>query len=161
MKHLKSPTSRSKILIYRTLASRSLLQCSPPPRRCVRSGDVLDGFLISNTLQLLPSLPILPAPTPRWAKVPQRPYDHGRRQWNFEQMEAVSFSIDGLPGIDMGHAIRKQFAGLHGRDDPVLQGTAGAISCRLMVWLFTLLLPRIRTDIVSSSPAILLTPRPR
>jgi hypothetical protein len=33
----------------------------------------------------------------------------------------------------MGDALHKKFTGLDGRDDPVLQGASGAISCRLMV----------------------------
>jgi hypothetical protein len=35
----------------------------------------------------------------------------------------------------MGAALRKIYAGLDGRDDPVLQGASGAISCRLLVGL--------------------------
>jgi hypothetical protein len=35
----------------------------------------------------------------------------------------------------MGDALRKTFTGLDGRDDPVLEDAAGAISCRLLVGL--------------------------
>ena len=90
------------------------------------------------TPQPPPTPNILPIFVPRWVKVPQRLYDHGRRQWDFERLEPVFFSVNGIPGINLGHALRKQFTGLDGRDDPVLQGTTGVISCRLMVWSFTL-----------------------
>jgi hypothetical protein len=70
-----------------------------------------------------------------WIRVPQRSYDHGRKQWNFERLESISFSANGRPGINMRDALRKTFTGLDGRDDPVLENAAGAISCRLLVGL--------------------------
>jgi len=54
----------------------------------------------------------------------------------------------------MRDALRKHFTGLDGRDDPMFKETAGAISCRLLVWWFLWFLPHIRTDIVSSSLGI-------
>ncbi|KAF9644512.1 hypothetical protein BDM02DRAFT_3121809, partial [Thelephora ganbajun] len=75
------------------------------------------------------SAPILPS---NWIQVPQRIYNHGCRQWDFEQSEPIFFSVDGSPGINMQHALRKNFAGLDGRDDQMLQNTVGAISCRLL-----------------------------
>lgn len=71
---------------------------------------------------------------PNWFEVPQRVYEHGRRQWDFRQSEPISFSVGGLRGINMGEALRKQFTGLDGRDDSMLQNTTGTISCRLLVW---------------------------
>ena len=45
----------------------------------------------------------------------------------------------------MGDALRKTFTGLDGRDNPVLQGAAGAISCRFLVGLsWSLIRPPIR-----------------
>jgi len=45
----------------------------------------------------------------------------------------------------MGDALRKEFTGLDGRDDPVLQEAAGAISCRLLVGLlWSSLTPPVR-----------------
>jgi len=35
--------------------------------------------------------------------------------------------------MNLKDALRKEFAGLDGRDDPMLQDAAGAISCRLLV----------------------------
>jgi len=86
-----------------------------------------------QTPQPLPTPPVLPIFAPRWFEVPQRPYDHGRRQWDFKPLEPVPFSVNGLYGINMGDALRKQFTGLDGRDDQVLEDTTGVISCRLMV----------------------------
>ena len=57
----------------------------------------------------------------------------------------------------MRDALRKHFTGLDGRDDPMFKETAGAISCRLLVWRFPQFLSRIRTDVVSSSLGILQT----
>lgn len=70
---------------------------------------------------------------PDWIRVPQRNYDHGRKQWNFKPLEPITFSTSGRPGVNLGDALRKKFADLDGRDDPMLQGAAGAISCRLLV----------------------------
>ena len=80
-----------------------------------------------------PRSPPAPAFPPNWIRVPQRGYDYGRKQWNFERSEPISFSVNGRPGINMGDALRKSFAELDGRDDPVLQDAQGAISCRLLV----------------------------
>ena len=43
--------------------------------------------------------------------------------------------MNGRLGINIGAALRKEFTGLDGRDDPVLHEAAGAISCRLLVSL--------------------------
>jgi len=50
----------------------------------------------------------------------------------------------------MGDALRKQFTGLDGRDDPVLQDTTGVISCRLMVWLFISAPFHLGSELISS-----------
>jgi len=76
-----------------------------------------------------------PAPTPKWVEVPQRVYEHGRRQRDFKRSEPILFSVNDLPGINMGDALRKHFTGLDGRDDPMFKTTTGAISCRFLVWL--------------------------
>jgi len=52
----------------------------------------------------------------------------------------------------MRDALRKNFTGLDGRDDPMFKKTSGAISCRLLVWWFPRFPRRIKIDIVSSSP---------
>ena len=77
---------------------------------------------------------ILPPPH-NWYRIPQRPYDHGQKQWGFTQLGRVSFEVDGFPGMNMGDAFRKRFTGLIGRDDPVLRDARGAASCRLLVRL--------------------------
>lgn len=84
-----------------------------------------------------PSPPHIATLPHNWIKVPQRDYDHGRRQLNFEKSEPISFIVNSRPGINMGDALRKTFTGLDGRDDPVLQEAAGAISCRLLVCLLS------------------------
>ena len=66
-------------------------------------------------------------------KIPQRDYGHGGKQWCFKQSEPISFSVDGRPGLNLGDALRREFEGLDGRDDRVLQDAAGAISCRFLV----------------------------
>jgi len=48
-------------------------------------------------------------------------------------LEPVSFIMGDRQGINMGDALRKIYVGLNDRDDPVLQDTAGAISCRFLV----------------------------
>lgn len=82
-----------------------------------------------------PTPPLLSAATfpPNRIKIPQKSYDHGRKQWNFKPLEPIRFSTNGRPGINLRDALHKEFAGLDGRDDPMLQGVGGAISCRLLV----------------------------
>lgn len=60
-------------------------------------------------------------------------YGHGHKQRKFQPLEPVSFSVGDRQGINMGDALRKIYVGLNGRDDPVLQDTAGATSCRFLV----------------------------
>ena len=84
-------------------------------------------------MQPAPSSPPVTALPHGWIKIPQSVYDHGSKQWDFKRLESISFSTNGRPGINLGDALRKKFAGLDGRDDPMLQGSAGAISCRLLV----------------------------
>ena len=68
-----------------------------------------------------------------WFNVPQRVYKYGDKQRNFKKADPIPFSVDGLPGINMGNALRKKFKGLDGRDNPMFQNAAGAISCRFLV----------------------------
>ena len=72
-------------------------------------------------------------PPPHWHKIPQNPYDRGRKQWNFTPSEDISFGVNGRPGMNMGDALRERFAGLDGQDELVLQGASNVISCRLSV----------------------------
>ena len=67
-----------------------------------------------------------------WREIPQKPYDLGRKQWNFTRLESIFFPVNGSLGVNMGDALRGKFAGLEGRDDLVLHGT-GVISCRFSV----------------------------
>jgi len=86
-----------------------------------------------ETTQLARSLSLATTFPFNWIKVPQRDYDHGRKQWSFKRLEPVSFSVGGRSGINLGDALRKEFEGLEGWDDPVLQDASGAISCRFLV----------------------------
>ena len=125
---------------------------------------VPDEFLISRALQS-ESLPTPPPPLPvlasLWIEVPQRSYNRGTQQSGFERLDPVSFSVVGLPGINMGDALRKQFTGLDGRDKPVLNDANAAIACRLLVWLLPHSPPLISADVVSSSPGTQLMSRLR
>lgn len=101
-----------------------------PPQ--VASVDDRAGFCAACSVTTSLPLPISP---PNWHKIPQRPYDHGRKQWDFTPLESVSFSINGRLGVNMGDARRKRFEGLHGRDDIVLQDgrPGGTVSCLFSV----------------------------
>jgi len=72
---------------------------------------------------------------PNWRKIPQKAYDHGRRQWDFTPSEPILFSVNGRPGVNMGDAFREGFQGLEGWDDLVLQDAGSTVSCRLLVRL--------------------------
>jgi len=89
-------------------------------------------FGITQSTLSLPSAAAFPA---NWFKIPQRSYDHGRKQWSFKPLEPISFSTNGRPGVNLGNALRKIYTGLDGQDDPMLQNAAGVISCRLLVSL--------------------------
>jgi len=78
------------------------------------------------------SLPSAATFPPDWVMIPQREYSRGQKQWSFKRHEPVSFSELGFPGVNMGTALRKTLENLDGRDDPVLQGASGAISCRFL-----------------------------
>ena len=87
-------------------------------------------------------LPLPPAPTPSqtatshpsdWRKIPQKVYGYGKKQWDFRPSEPILFHVNGRPGVNMGDAFRKKFAGLDGRDDLMLQLAGDAFSCRLWV----------------------------
>lgn len=89
----------------------------------------------SETAQPAPPLPSATTFLIDWVKVPQRDYDHGRKQWNFKPSESFFFHTNGYPGVNLGDALRGKIANFDGQDDPMLQGAAGAISCRLLVGL--------------------------
>lgn len=73
--------------------------------------------------------PVAVAP-PEWHIVPQRLYR--LKQSNYIPSESIPFQADGFPGINMGDALRKQFAALKGRDDLVMDGAKKAFSCRFL-----------------------------
>jgi len=80
----------------------------------------------------VPSLPLVTFDPPRWYEIPQGRYKYGKKQWSYSPLEPVFFQVDGFPGINMGDAFRKRFAGLKGMDDLVLQNMKKAISCRFL-----------------------------
>ena len=86
-----------------------------------------------ETTQLVPFLPSATTFPIDWIKVPQRSYDHGRKQWSFKPSEPIPFRTNGRPGISLRDALRKKFADLDDRDDPMLRDARGAVSCRLLV----------------------------
>ena len=83
--------------------------------------------------ELIPPPSPIPIFAPQWFEVPQRVYKHDDKQCYFKRSEPMSFNFNGLPGISMGNALRKQFMGLGGRDDPTFRNTTKAISCRFLV----------------------------
>ena len=92
-----------------------------------------------SSVQLIPPSPPAPSTPPSLIKIPQRDYDYGRKQKSFKPLEPIIFSTNNSPGMNLGDALHKDFKGLDGRDEPMLQGTRGAISCRLLVSLSRLL----------------------
>ena len=72
-------------------------------------------------------------PSLNWVKIPREIYGRGRYQRDFVPSESISFEVKGRPGINMGDALRREFAGLHGRDDSMSLGVGDAITCRFLV----------------------------
>ena len=99
---------------------------------CTRCVSLSVCSSLKQTQQALSSPPVTALP-PDWIRVPQRVYNHGTKQWDFRPSEPVFFSTGGRPGVNLRDALRKKFNDLDGQDDPVLQDSAGAISCRLLV----------------------------
>lgn len=87
------------------------------------------GVFSSMALQTAVSLPS------NWFRIPQMPYNQGRKSWDFKPLEPISFSVNGRPGVNMGDALHRRFTGLDGRDDLILQDAGDVISCRLSVRL--------------------------
>lgn len=68
-----------------------------------------------------------------WREIPQRQYTSKSGDRTFLQLKKVSFGVNGVPGINMKHALDRVFVGLDCRDDPVLEDANGPVSCRLLV----------------------------
>jgi len=130
----------------------------------VDDGERLSAIYSVST----PPLPPIPAyqTTPfypsNWRKIPQKVYNHGKKQWYFRPSEPILFHVNGCPGVNMGDALRKKFTGLDGRDDLMLQDAREAISCRLWVRSSCQLPLRIGVDgLINSSPGTRAIVRPR
>ena len=52
---------------------------------------------------------------------------------SFLQLQGVNFSAEGIPGFNMQRALDRDFTGLDGAGDPVLEDAKGPITCRLSV----------------------------
>ena len=108
------------------------------PGAHVNDGETICAICYSLILYLPPPLslpptqPATPLP-PNWHEIPLTPYNHGRKQWDYTPSGPVLFQVKGCPGVSLGNALRKKFAGLEGRDDLVLQNAKKAISCRFLV----------------------------
>jgi hypothetical protein len=143
MQPIQEATSDSTLVPYSDFdPSNSLSRTAAP-------ADVDDTPRICPTCSaptsLPPSLPVLQAPTflpPKWHKIPQGAYNHGRKQWDYTQLEPILFQVNGYPGVNMGEAFRNKFTALEGRDDLILPDARTAVSCRLSVrlscWLYPL-----------------------
>lgn len=68
-----------------------------------------------------------------WRQIPQRRYSPKVGNRSFSQLQAVAFSVNGVPGFNMQRAYNQVFSGLDGRDGPVLENANGPVSCRLLV----------------------------
>lgn len=76
---------------------------------------------------LLLSIPI------SWWKIPQQIYVPKVGKRSFPRSLVVTFSVHGVPGFNLKCALDRTFAGLDGRDNPVLENAKGPVSCRLLV----------------------------
>ena len=110
---------------------------SPSPQTAPLASDAASPCTIYSILT-----PLEPAPASgqnatgypsNWRTIPQKVYGWGKRRWDYRPSEPILFHVDGLPGVNMGDALRNLFTGLDGRDDPMFQGGVEAFSCRLMV----------------------------
>ena len=104
------------------------------------------------SLRTIYSAPIPSSPAPalgqnamghpsNWHKIPQTVYGWGKKRWDYQPSEPILFHVNGRPGVNMGDALRNEFTGLDGRDDPMFQDGVDAFSCRLMVCSLRQLLP--------------------
>jgi len=106
--------------------------------RATGTGLVLTGFTHPPV-----SIPTIPLPFPsfpsaaefptNWIRIPQRIYNYGHKQFDFKRLGPIIFSTKDHLGINLGDAYRKNCTRLNGRDDPMLPGISGVISCRLLV----------------------------
>lgn len=145
----------------------------PPPLPCpVFQDELYPAEIQSNvqpadannrsttpTTRSSPNPPSPPQPvaflSPKWHTIPQRPYK--RKQWDYRPSEPILFQVDGSPGVNMGEALRKQFATLKGRDDLVMRGAKKAFHCRLLVRSLFMISSILQTSLLvhPSSPDIL------
>lgn len=101
--------------------------------RCVHTNSYSQKYSHSVTTQPSPSFGLTATFPANWIKVPQRAYNYGHKQFDFCRLEPILFSTKGSPGINLGDALRENHTRLNGRNDPILRGTSGVISCRLLV----------------------------
>lgn len=67
-----------------------------------------------------------------WCMIPQPQYTSRTRDMSFLQLRRITFSVNGTPGFNLRSALEREFVGLDGRDDPVLENANGPVSCRLL-----------------------------
>ena len=123
--------------IFFTSAMEELLPSTSTPHH---GHDPFDGERFPNSGEIPRLRPVMPAapPIPPFTTpdahimIPQKPYVCEQQQ-RWQQSESITFSTNGLPGVNMRDALCKRFTALDGRDDLVLQGAGGSISCRLEV----------------------------
>ena len=123
------PDSRNAFLRRRS--------CPNLNRASLRPAGELNRYAPSACSSLhIHQLPGSPPPTRYLVKVPQKIYNVGRGQWNFKHSEPISFSVNGVAGINMLDALGKHFTGLDGRDDLMFlnENVGTATSCRFQVW---------------------------
>jgi len=144
---MRSPPSETKDVGYERLDKRKRAMTPDEAhkmRRTLPEGSQSSESSISKSLPLAHDGLVvdpfraqgsLSTTIPHWVehKIPQRPYNHGPKQRDFRPSQPITFSVNGLPGVNMGAVLSKRFTALDGRDDPVLQGAGSSISCRLEV----------------------------
>ena len=145
------PSQESEIVLNPSLPHYNPAPSSFSPQI---ASPVSDAARASTTYSVpIPSSPPAPGPSQtvmgypsNRRKIPQTVYGLGKKRRDYQPSEPILFHVNGRPGVNMGDALRKEFAGLDGRDDLMFQGGVNAFSCRLMVRSLRQLPPRTAID---------------
>jgi len=107
---------------------------SAPEVEEVTPGSRITGLspTIVNEIDAPPASPLLLKVPISRCMIPQLKYALTKGKRSFRQLQAVTFSVGGVPGFNMQCALKRTFKGLDGRDDSVLEKANGPVSCRLL-----------------------------
>ena len=129
---------------YDPIPSGSSPQTASPASDAARPSDIYSVPIPSSPAPA-PSQNATGCPSNR-RKIPQTVYGLGKKRWDYRPLEPILFHVNGHPGVNMGDALRKEFTGLDGRDDPTFQDGVDAFSCRLVVRSLRRFPPPVRID---------------